>query len=67
MIGDNPASDIKGANQHVNKDGIKWSSLLVRSGVYSGGEPAYKPTDTVNDVWEAVQWGLKHSKWDHPA
>ncbi|CAD8082861.1 unnamed protein product [Paramecium sonneborni] len=32
MIGDNPASDIRGANQ------IGWPSILVRSGVFRGSE-----------------------------
>ena len=32
MIGDNPKSDIKGANMM----GEKWSSILVKSGVFKG-------------------------------
>lgn len=59
MVGDNPESDILGANQYRSEAGSEWCSILVRSGVYSGGEPAQKPKTVVEDVWEAVQWGLK--------
>lgn len=59
MVGDNPESDILGANQYQSEVGSEWNSILVRSGVYSGGEPAHKPKAIVEDVWEAVQWGLE--------
>jgi ribonucleotide monophosphatase NagD (HAD superfamily) len=32
MIGDNPAGDIRGANQ------MGWESILVRTGVYKPGD-----------------------------
>lgn len=41
MVGDNPASDIAGAN------GYGWESILVRTGVFRGkdeSEAAHKPT-----------------------
>lgn len=50
MVGDNPASDIAGAN------GFGWKSALVRTGVYrdQDGEPAHKPTIIVDNVENAV-------------
>lgn len=58
MVGDNPESDILGANQYKSPAGSTWNSILVRTGVYSGGEPAHKPKAIVEDVWDAVRWGL---------
>jgi len=60
MVGDNPESDILGANQYRSETGSEWLSILVRSGVYNGGEPAHKPRTVVEDVWDAVQWGLRN-------
>ncbi|TCD62477.1 hypothetical protein EIP91_006825 [Steccherinum ochraceum] len=50
MVGDNPESDIAGAN-HAG-----WKSLLVRTGVYdpARGPPTHSPTHEVEDVEEAV-------------
>ena len=59
MVGDNPESDILGANQYTSPVGSTWHSILVRSGVYSGGEPFHKPKAIVHNVWDAVQWALK--------
>lgn len=58
MVGDNPESDIRGANTYESVAGSEWCSVLVRSGVYSGGEPKYKPKVVVDDVWDAVRWGM---------
>lgn len=58
MVGDNPESDILGANQYKSPAGSTWHSILVRSGVFDGGEPAHKPKTIVNDVWDAVRWGM---------
>ena len=63
---DNPESDIRGANQYQSPQGSDWQSILVRSGVYNGGEPAWKPQTIVDDVWDAVQWGLRSSGWKPP-
>jgi len=63
---DNPESDIKGANDYQSPQGTEWQSILVRSGVYSDGEPAWKPRVIVDDVWDAVQWGLESSGWKPP-
>ncbi len=60
MVGDNPESDILGANQYKSHAGSTWQSILVRSGVYSGGEPAHQPKVIVDDVWDAVRWGIEN-------
>lgn len=50
MIGDNPASDIIGAQLYG------WKSCLVKTGVYKEGVPLkhVKPTMIVEDVYDAV-------------
>lgn len=63
MVGDNPESDIRGANSYRSEFGSSWHSILVRTGVYSGGEPAWAPQTVADDVQKGVQWALKTSKW----
>ena len=59
MVGDNPESDIRGANEFKSPTKeTKWHSILVRTGVYDGGKPAYEPKVVVKDVWDAVRYGL---------
>ncbi|ORX38584.1 HAD-like domain-containing protein [Kockovaella imperatae] len=53
MVGDNPESDIAGANAHG------WSSMLVRTGVFRGGQPKYQPTQIVDDVEQAIDWAIE--------
>ncbi|KAG7090938.1 hypothetical protein E1B28_010010 [Marasmius oreades] len=58
MIGDNPESDIAGANA------AGWSSVLVHTGVFdpgSGAPPAHTPTYQARDVEAAVQWALNRT------
>ncbi|WFC99206.1 hypothetical protein MYAM1_001950 [Malassezia yamatoensis] len=57
MIGDNPASDVMGAN------GFGWSSALVRTGVWTDdqGAPAHKPTLIANNVKQAVEQIMKRT------
>ena len=56
MIGDNPASDIAGANAFSSQAGIDWKSVLVESGVYEAGSvPEHQPTAIAKGVKEAVQ------------
>lgn len=38
----------------------------MRTGVFRGGEPTWKPITTVDGVWDAVNWGVAHSGWDPP-
>ncbi|KAI0839600.1 putative HAD superfamily hydrolase [Hypoxylon sp. FL0890] len=66
MVGDNPASDIRGANEYQSPVGTSWTSVLVRTGVWSperGGEPAYTPKVIVDDVRKAVEWALQQEGW----
>ncbi|KAI0644532.1 HAD-like domain-containing protein [Trametes meyenii] len=55
MVGDNPESDIAGANN------AGWPSILVRTGVYdpAQGPPAHEPTYIAEDVEEAVRWAIE--------
>lgn len=62
MIGDNPESDIKGANEYRSAAGVEWRSILVKTGVYKareGEEPSQTPKMIVEDVREAVEWALR--------
>ena len=64
MVGDNPESDIKGANDFKSPLGTEWSSILVKSGVYSAGStPRYKPDVIVDDVLAGIKWALKQQGW----
>lgn len=66
MVGDNPESDIRGANEYDSPNGTEWTSVLVsKTGVYRAGmEPKYKPQVIVDDVLAAVKWALKEEGWD---
>lgn len=61
MVGDNPESDIRGANEYDSAHGTDWASVLVRTGVWSPerGDGGHKPRVIVDDVKAAVQWALK--------
>ncbi len=60
MVGDNPESDIRGTNEFNSPEGTEWESVLVTTGVWrEGGKPKYKPKIILNDVREAVKWGLR--------
>jgi hypothetical protein len=51
-IGDNPLSDIQGANNA----GDEWTSVLVRTGIYDGSKaPEHEPDVIVDGVYEAIQ------------
>lgn len=69
MVGDNPESDIAGANTFQSPLGTEWISLLTRTGVYNdslGRRPTHEPRAIVEDVKAAVQWAVKDSKWPVP-
>ncbi|WWC93698.1 TIGR01456 family HAD hydrolase [Kwoniella sp. B9012] len=56
MVGDNPLSDIDGANRHG------WSSILVRTGVFHdthGEVPSHKPMIIADDVEKGVEWAIQ--------
>lgn len=66
MVGDNPESDIRGANEYVSPQGTEWASILVRTGVWDksrDGEPKYTPGVIVDDVKGAVEWALEREGW----
>ena len=68
MIGDNPESDIRGANEFESSQGTEWTSVLVTTGVFRAGTtPAYKPKVIVQDVFEAVKWALEQEGWNASA
>ncbi|KAI1380838.1 HAD-superfamily hydrolase [Hypoxylon crocopeplum] len=59
MVGDNPESDIAGANTFKSPHGTKWKSILVETGVHvAGSEPNHRPYHTTKDVMGAVLWAL---------
>ena len=68
MIGDNPESDIRGANEFCPEDGTEWVSILVRTGVWqpteAQKEPRYKPAVIVDDVVDAIVWALRNEGLD---
>ncbi|KAI8923782.1 HAD-like domain-containing protein [Entophlyctis helioformis] len=56
-VGDNPASDIHGANQHG------WESILVRTGVWKESHGHnHGAGHVVHDVQEAVHWALEKER-----
>ena len=63
MVGDNPESDIRGANSYRSCNGTDWHSILVRTGVYNGGEPEWVPRTIADNVQKAVEYGLQSCKW----
>lgn len=60
MVGDNPESDIRGANEYRSEFGSEWRSVLVETGVFKkGGSPSYRPDVVVGDVEEGVRWAVE--------
>jgi ribonucleotide monophosphatase NagD (HAD superfamily) len=58
-------SDIRGGNTFASPSGTSWSTILVKSGVYVGGKPAYEPTTISKNVYEAVRWALAKEGWSN--
>ncbi len=59
MIGDNPDSDIAGANGYRSRFGSQWRSVLVETGIHvPGTTPAHTPDHVAKSVQEAVDWAL---------
>jgi HAD superfamily hydrolase (TIGR01456 family) len=64
MVGDNPESDIRGANNYKSPFGTNWASILVRTGVHKANtEPSVTPSKEVDHVWDAVNWAVEQEKW----
>ncbi|KAI5779104.1 HAD-like domain-containing protein [Geopyxis carbonaria] len=59
MVGDNPASDIAGANGHVSARGTEWVSCLVRTGVFQARDDDGGAKVVVDDVGAAVRWAME--------
>ncbi|KAH8838589.1 hypothetical protein MCOR27_010004 [Pyricularia oryzae] len=71
MVGDNPASDIAGANAFKGKSriGTDWWGVLVKTGVFNPDISMplqHKPKMIVDDVFEAVKWALGREQWRGP-
>ncbi|KAJ6446887.1 HAD-superfamily hydrolase, subfamily IIA, CECR5 [Purpureocillium lavendulum] len=65
MIGDNPDSDIAGANGFKPEDGTEWKSILVKTGVWRAGtEPSHRPDVVVDDVVDGIVWALRNEGVD---
>jgi len=63
MVGDNPESDIRGANDFKSEHGTQWTSVLVETGVFRKGiTPKYKPNVVVKDVLSGVKWALEQAR-----
>ncbi|USW50590.1 Putative HAD-superfamily hydrolase, subfamily IIA, HAD superfamily [Septoria linicola] len=63
MIGDNPESDIAGANNYKSPWASEWKSILVKTGVWREGvEPTHKPYVVKENVLDAVQWAVEDAK-----
>ncbi|KAK7223935.1 hypothetical protein V2G26_011938 [Clonostachys chloroleuca] len=65
MVGDNPESDIRGANEYNSSDGALWKSILVRTGVWNParGDPTHTPDWIADNVSAAVNYALKQESW----
>ena len=62
FVGDTPESDIRGTNEFNDSDKSDntWFSILVRTGVFKEGtKPAFAPQATVDNVLEAIKFGMK--------
>ena len=66
MVGDNPESDIRGANEFRSEHGTDWCSVLVRTGVWRAGrgDMVHEPRVIVDNVKAAVEWALKREGQD---
>ena len=60
FVGDTPESDIRGTNEFNKTSKNTWYSILVRTGVFKEGvTPDCSPNMTVDNVLDAVQYGMK--------
>jgi HAD superfamily hydrolase (TIGR01456 family) len=63
FVGDTPESDIRGTNEfnaHSGSGDSHWYSILVKTGVFQEGTiPRFPPEKTVNNVLDAVKFGLE--------
>lgn len=62
FVGDTPESDIRGTNEFDDSSMStnRWHSILVKTGVYEKGTvPRFQPKTTVDDVLDAVKYGMQ--------
>lgn len=60
FVGDTPESDIRGTNEFDSCTENSWYSILVRTGVFQEGtKPRFAPKATVDNVLEAVKYGME--------
>lgn len=77
MVGDNPMSDIRGANSYQSPNATLWNSILVCTGLserynrnFASRIPVpplhrlQNPSVVANDVREGVRWALKNEGLD---
>jgi ribonucleotide monophosphatase NagD (HAD superfamily) len=75
MIGDNPESDIAGANDFISEIRADWVSILVETGVWNpertGGiqvlNGRFRPKMAVRGVQDGVRWALDREGWTAPS
>lgn len=72
MVGDNPSSDIEGANRYtaLKNGGAEWVGVLVETGVWRAGkfgdaqlQRGKRPSKIVGDVKAAVKAALEREGW----
>ncbi|KAI5812100.1 HAD superfamily hydrolase [Pyronema omphalodes] len=61
MVGDNPASDIRGAN-NFTQGRAQWVSCLLRTGVFRDGEDNAGAHHIADNVESAVMWAVEREK-----
>lgn len=66
MVGDNPESDIAGANRYEPRiPGAEWRSILVETGIHrAGSKPVVQPHHMARNVTEAVTLALRRERVD---
>lgn len=63
MIGDNPESDIRGAKNYQSPHGSRWTSVLLKTGVYvDGTKPSCQPDVIKDNVLQAVEWAVQDAR-----
>ena len=65
MIGDNPQTDIQGANLYNLRGTVPWFPILTTTGLFKGSgnlAAVRKPIHMTEDVLNAVDWALEDSQ-----
>ncbi|KAJ5924870.1 hypothetical protein N7466_009057 [Penicillium verhagenii] len=60
FFGDTPESDVRGTNEFNEIAENDWFSVLVKTGVYQGGDiPRFHPRKICEDVYDAVKFAVE--------